>query len=103
MFCAATNVADVDCILNCDRESISVSLPSAEAYLHLPMVVSMKWNENLLLFVTTRIFPLILIFHGQSSKFDRFSLLNNLPKAVSFAKVNLNQGKRLLVCCNNGI
>jgi tRNA A64-2'-O-ribosylphosphate transferase len=103
MFCAATDVADVDCILNCDRESISVSLPSAEAYLHLPMVVSMKWNENLLLFVTTRIFPLILIFHGQSSKFDRFSLLNNLPKAVSFAKVNLNQGKRLLVCCNNGI
>ncbi|MCI28386.1 tRNA A64-2'-O-ribosylphosphate transferase, partial [Trifolium medium] len=34
----ATDVADVDCILNCDRESISVSLPSAEAYLHLPMV-----------------------------------------------------------------
>ncbi|PNY17086.1 tRNA A64-2'-O-ribosylphosphate transferase [Trifolium pratense] len=71
----ATNAVDVDCILNCDRESISVSLPSAEAYLHLPMV---------------------------SSKFDRFSLLNNLPKAVSFAKLNLNQGKRLLVCCNNG-
>ncbi|XP_004503482.1 tRNA A64-2'-O-ribosylphosphate transferase isoform X1 [Cicer arietinum] len=71
----ATDVAGVDCILNCDQESISVSLASAEAYLHLPMV---------------------------SSKFDRFSLSNKLPKAVSFAKLNLSQGKRLLVCCNNG-
>lgn len=50
MFGAAADVADVDCILNCDRESISVCLPSAEAYLHLPTVVSMKWKENLLLF-----------------------------------------------------
>ncbi|XP_058732244.1 uncharacterized protein C3F10.06c isoform X1 [Vicia villosa] len=68
----ATDAADFDCVLNCDSESISVS---AEAYLHLPMV---------------------------SSKFDRFSLLNNLSEAVSFAKFNLIQGKRLLVCCNNG-
>ncbi|KAH1135832.1 hypothetical protein GLYMA_05G227000v4 [Glycine max] len=72
---AAADAADVDCILNCDQESISVCLPSAESYLHLPMV---------------------------TSKFDRFSLLNNLPKAVSFAKFNLSLGKRLLVCCNNG-
>lgn len=43
-FGAATDVADVDCILNCDSESISVSLPCPEAYLHLPMVVSMKWT-----------------------------------------------------------
>ncbi|XP_057416596.1 uncharacterized protein C3F10.06c isoform X2 [Lotus japonicus] len=71
----AVDAADVDCILNCDCESITVSLPSAGAYLHLPML---------------------------TSKFDRFSLLNNLPKAVSFAKFNLGQGKRLLVCCNNG-
>lgn len=49
------------------------------------------------------IFHLILIFRGQSSKFDRFSLFNNLSKAVSFAKFNLSQGKQLLVCCNNGI
>lgn len=71
----AADAAGVDCILNCDQESISVSHPSAEPYLHLPMV---------------------------TSKFDRFSLLNNLPKAVGFAKFNLSQGKRLLVCCNNG-
>ncbi|KAL1363503.1 uncharacterized protein C3F10.06c isoform X4 [Arachis hypogaea] len=67
--------ADIDCILNCDRESISVSLPSAEAYLHLPTL---------------------------SSKFDRFSLFNNLHSAVNFAQLNLSQGKRLLVCCDNG-
>ncbi|XP_020215947.1 uncharacterized protein C3F10.06c isoform X1 [Cajanus cajan] len=72
---AAADATDVDCILNCDKESISVCLPSDDSYLHLPMV---------------------------TSKFDRFCLLNNLPKAVSFAKFNLSRGKRLLVCCNNG-
>ncbi|KAI4350798.1 hypothetical protein L6164_005213 [Bauhinia variegata] len=71
----AADVPDVDCILNCDSESLSVSHPGDEAYLHLPMV---------------------------TSKFDRFSLLNNLPSAVSFAKLNLGKGKRLLVCCHNG-
>ncbi|KAK7358381.1 hypothetical protein VNO77_00308 [Canavalia gladiata] len=71
----AADAADVDCILNCDQESIAICLPTAESYLHLPVV---------------------------TSKFDRFSLLNNLPKAVSFARFNLGQGKRLLVCCNNG-
>ncbi|KAE9613986.1 putative tRNA A64-2'-O-ribosylphosphate transferase, protein-tyrosine phosphatase, rit1 [Lupinus albus] len=71
----AAGVADVDCILNCDCETIPVNLPSAEAYLHLPMM---------------------------TSKFDRFSLLNNLPSAVSFAKFNLRQRKRLLICCHNG-
>ncbi|MED6168102.1 hypothetical protein PIB30_009062 [Stylosanthes scabra] len=71
----AADAIDVDCILNCDRESISISLPSTEAYLHLPIL---------------------------GSKFDRFSLLNNLPSAVSFAKLNLSQGKRLVVCCDNG-
>lgn len=38
----------------------------------------------------------------QSSKFDRFSLLSNLPAAVNFAKVNLSKGKTLLICCHNG-
>ncbi|MED6171330.1 hypothetical protein PIB30_039863 [Stylosanthes scabra] len=71
----AADAVDIDCVLNCDRDSISVSLPSTEAYLHLPIL---------------------------GSKFDRFSLLNNLPSAVRFAKLNLSQGKRLLVCCHNG-
>ncbi|XP_021807288.1 tRNA A64-2'-O-ribosylphosphate transferase isoform X1 [Prunus avium] len=65
----------VDCILNCDQESISASLRNDKVYLRLPMV---------------------------TSKFDRFSLLNNLPSAVNFAKLNLSKGKTLLICCNNG-
>lgn len=71
----AANVCNVDCILNCDRESISLCLPDAEAYLHIPMV---------------------------TSKFDRFSVLSNLPSALNFAKLNLTKGKTLLVCCHNG-
>lgn len=71
----AVTTCDVDCILNCDQESLSVCLPIANVYLHLPMVMS---------------------------KLDRFSLSRNLPSAVDFAKVNLNKGKRLLVCCSNG-
>lgn len=72
---AAANLSNVDCILNCDKESITVSRPYTEAYLHLPVL---------------------------TSKFDRFSLLNNLPSAVNFAKLNLSKGKRLLICCHNG-
>ncbi|XP_062149162.1 tRNA A64-2'-O-ribosylphosphate transferase isoform X2 [Alnus glutinosa] len=71
----AVNVSNVDCILNCDRESISLSLSDAEAYLHLPIV---------------------------TSKLDRFSLLSNLPSAVNFAKLNLSKGKTLLICCHDG-
>ncbi|XP_057500177.1 uncharacterized protein C3F10.06c isoform X2 [Actinidia eriantha] len=71
----AANASDVDCILNCDRESVSVSCDNPEAYLHLPIV---------------------------NSKLDRFSLLRNLPSALDFAKMNLRRGKKLLVCCNNG-
>ncbi|XP_048321110.1 tRNA A64-2'-O-ribosylphosphate transferase isoform X2 [Ziziphus jujuba] len=71
---AAANLSNVNCILNCDQESISF-LPETEAYLHLPMVIS---------------------------KLDRFSLLNNLPSAVNFAKSNLSNGKSLLICCQNG-
>ncbi|KAM2193794.1 hypothetical protein ACFX1R_028027 [Malus domestica] len=70
-----TAVSKVDCILNCDQESIPVSHRNAKAYMHLPMV---------------------------TSKFDRFSLLNNLPSAVNFAKLNLSEGKTLLICCHNG-
>ncbi|KAI9119357.1 hypothetical protein K1719_010032 [Acacia pycnantha] len=72
--CAA-EVPDADCILNCDHESISGPPRREEAYLHLPIV---------------------------TSKYDRFSLLNNLPSVVSFARLNLSEGKRLLVCCSNG-
>ncbi|KAF7819763.1 initiator tRNA phosphoribosyl transferase family protein [Senna tora] len=63
------------CIFCCWKStSISVRL-SDKAYLHLPIA---------------------------TSKFDRFSILNNLPSAVSFAKLNLSKGRRLLVCCSNG-
>ncbi|KAF8407098.1 hypothetical protein HHK36_006223 [Tetracentron sinense] len=77
----AANVSNVDCILNCDSELVSVCVPNAETYLHLPILV---------------------LVSGQNSKLDRFSLLNNLPTALNFAKLNLIQGKMLLVCCHNG-
>ncbi|POO00535.1 tRNA A64-2'-O-ribosylphosphate transferase [Trema orientale] len=72
---AGGNLSNVDCILNCDEKSISVSLLDPEAYLHLPTL---------------------------TSKVDRFSLLKNLPSAVKFAKLNLSKGKKLLICCHNG-
>ncbi|KAG5225725.1 tRNA A64-2'-O-ribosylphosphate transferase [Salix suchowensis] len=71
----AALMSNVDCILNCDKESVSFNLPDSEAHLHLPMV---------------------------SSKLDRFSLFNNLPSAVNFAKLNLRKAHRLLVCCRSG-
>ncbi|KAG6719926.1 hypothetical protein I3842_03G032200 [Carya illinoinensis] len=37
-----------------------------------------------------------------TSKLDRFSLLNNLPFVVNFAKLKLCKGKTLLVCSHNG-
>ncbi|CAA2967731.1 Hypothetical predicted protein [Olea europaea subsp. europaea] len=61
-----------DSIINCHKVSLSMD---SEACLHLPIV---------------------------DSKFDRFSLLRNLPSALDFAKTNLRHGKTLLVCCNNG-
>ncbi|XP_038700911.1 tRNA A64-2'-O-ribosylphosphate transferase isoform X2 [Tripterygium wilfordii] len=72
---AAACISDFACILNCDQESASVVLPTAEAYLHLPMV---------------------------NSKMDRFSLSKNLPSAIEFAKLTLEKGKKLLVCCRDG-
>nr|XP_019705096.1 tRNA A64-2'-O-ribosylphosphate transferase isoform X2 [Elaeis guineensis] len=66
---------DVDCVLNCNSKFKSFCLPCADSYLHLPMV---------------------------TSKEDRFSLINNLPSAVGFAKLNLSRGKKMLVCCHNG-
>lgn len=39
---AAAAERNVDCILNCDQESITVCLSNAEAYLHLPMVVRIR-------------------------------------------------------------
>ncbi|PKI60656.1 hypothetical protein CRG98_018957 [Punica granatum] len=71
----AAKASNVDCVLNCAQESISVSLRSAELYLHLPI---------------------------QNSKFDRFSLLNNLPSAVNFARFNLSKGRTVFVCCQDG-
>ncbi|XP_020528618.1 tRNA A64-2'-O-ribosylphosphate transferase isoform X2 [Amborella trichopoda] len=71
-------VKDVDCLLICGSISESLSLPSTDAYLCLPIVVC------------------------KNSKMDRFSLLSNLPSAVKFAQLNLNRGKRILVCCDNG-
>ncbi|KAK9149344.1 hypothetical protein Scep_008101 [Stephania cephalantha] len=72
----ATNAPDdIDCILNCGSEAISITSPDADAYLHLPIVIS---------------------------KYDRFSLLTNLPAAVNFAQSNLKKGKTLLICCYTG-
>ncbi|XP_074280912.1 tRNA A64-2'-O-ribosylphosphate transferase isoform X1 [Silene latifolia] len=70
---AAANTPAVDCILNCDKELLNVD-PSYR-YFHLSTV---------------------------GSKFDRFSLLNNLPAGMKFARSNLIQGKSLLVCCHDG-
>nr|AKM76532.1 initiator tRNA phosphoribosyl transferase family protein [Erodium chrysanthum] len=72
---AAANTTSVDCILNCGLNSISVDHLKPKAYLHLPTL---------------------------TSKFDRFSLRNNLAPAVNFAKLNLSNGNRLLVCCHDG-
>ncbi|CAH1420344.1 unnamed protein product [Lactuca virosa] len=66
---------DVDCVLNCDQNKVFCTLEDSKAHLHLPIM---------------------------SSKFDRFSLLKNLPSALHFAKLHLKRGKRLAVCCNNG-
>ncbi|KAK2989624.1 hypothetical protein RJ640_027398, partial [Escallonia rubra] len=71
----AANVSNIDSMLNCGQGTVSACTEDAEAYVHLPIV---------------------------DSKFDRFSLLRNLPSALNFAKLNLKKGKRLLVCCNNG-
>ncbi|KAK3024901.1 hypothetical protein RJ639_043216 [Escallonia herrerae] len=71
----AANVSNIDSMLNCGQGTVSACTEDAEAYVHLPIV---------------------------DSKFDRLSLLRNLPSAMNFAKLNLKKGKRLLVCCNNG-
>ncbi|KAJ9551142.1 hypothetical protein OSB04_015187 [Centaurea solstitialis] len=67
--------SNVDGILNCDQNQILRTLDDSEAHLHLPIL---------------------------NSKFDRFSLQRNLPSALSFAKLHLEGGKRLAVCCNSG-
>ncbi|CAF1870191.1 unnamed protein product [Brassica oleracea] len=63
------------CILNCDKNPVSVPPSHLEEHLHLPMT---------------------------GSKFDRFSILKSLPSAVSFAKMKMSVGKKLLVCCQDG-
>ncbi|XP_068642194.1 tRNA A64-2'-O-ribosylphosphate transferase isoform X2 [Aristolochia californica] len=71
-----TNLTEeVACTLNCEPELSSICFPCSDTYLHLPMV---------------------------SSKQDRFSLLRNLPAALSFAQSNLRHKKKLLICCDSG-
>ncbi|CAH2035693.1 unnamed protein product [Thlaspi arvense] len=71
----ASKVTSIDCILNCDQNPISVPQTYHEEHLHLPM---------------------------KGSKFDRFSILKNLPSAVDFAKMKMSLGKKLLICCQDG-
>ncbi|XP_048543194.1 tRNA A64-2'-O-ribosylphosphate transferase-like isoform X1 [Triticum urartu] len=71
----ADGLADMDCILNCDSTSRLPSNSSEDSYLELPIV---------------------------DSKDERFSLLKNLPKAVSFAKNNLIARRKMLLCCQSG-
>lgn len=33
---------------------------------------------------------------------DKFSVINNLSRAIDFAKLNLSKGNKLLICCHNG-
>ncbi|KAL2929024.1 Uncharacterized protein RDABS01_034435 [Bienertia sinuspersici] len=70
----AATKPNVDCILNCGKELLTVD--HSYVYLHLPVV---------------------------SSKLDRFSLLNKLPSAMKFARLNVMQGRSLLVCCDDGL
>ncbi|KAI7999466.1 hypothetical protein LOK49_LG09G00789 [Camellia lanceoleosa] len=44
----SADVSDVDCILNCDSESVSISANNLEAYFHLPIVDlrSLQLNKN---------------------------------------------------------
>uniref|UniRef100_A0A1D1Z6Q3 Uncharacterized protein C3F10.06c n=1 Tax=Anthurium amnicola TaxID=1678845 RepID=A0A1D1Z6Q3_9ARAE len=65
----------IDCVLDCDNGSRAFHCSKEIAYLHLPIV---------------------------TSKVDRFSLLRNLPFAVSFAKANLSKGSKFLISCHNG-
>lgn len=75
MSISSKDASGVDCVLSCDLETNSFSFKESGAHLNLSIV---------------------------SSKFDRSSLLRNLPSAVNFAKNNLRKGKKLLVCCNSG-
>ncbi|KAK4754994.1 hypothetical protein SAY87_008751 [Trapa incisa] len=71
----AANALGIDCMLNCSQDSVAPSLQNTDMYMHLPV---------------------------QNSKFDRFSLLNNLPSAVNFARANLGEGRTILLCCKDG-
>ncbi|CAI9100438.1 OLC1v1037547C1 [Oldenlandia corymbosa var. corymbosa] len=68
-------ISCTDSLLNCSEESLPLSLESVKAYLQLPIA---------------------------SSKFDRFALSRKLPFALEFARMNLSQGKRLIICCKDG-
>lgn len=70
----AMEVDPDNCILHCDKES-NVSPMNSGFHLHLPIV---------------------------DSKHDRFSLLRHLPSALDFSQTQLHEGRKLLVCCQNG-
>ncbi|XP_073156733.1 tRNA A64-2'-O-ribosylphosphate transferase isoform X2 [Henckelia pumila] len=75
--CRTQPAMEVDpdvCILHCDKE-YSVSPKNSEFHLHLPIL---------------------------DSKYDRFSLLRHLPSALNFSQTRLREGRKLLVCCQNG-
>ncbi|PWA42997.1 hypothetical protein CTI12_AA537970 [Artemisia annua] len=67
--------SNIDAILNCDQNQARFTLEDSDAHLHLPIM---------------------------NSKFDRLSLQRNLPSALNFAKLHLEGGKTLAVCCNSG-
>lgn len=108
--CAVAAVSGhVDCVLNCDSKLSSFSFLTADMYMHLPIVVQrrLKYHFSKSSFfggnyVYCCSFFTILHISLQTSKFDRFSITNNLPAAISFAKSKLTQGNKLLICCENG-
>ncbi|VAI77421.1 unnamed protein product [Triticum turgidum subsp. durum] len=66
---------------------------------------------NYLLWLVILFLPFVFPFYSdiniyisvlQDSKDERFSLLKNLPKAVSFAKKNLIARRKMLLCCQSG-
>ena len=66
---------------------------------------------NYLLWLVILFLPFVFHFYSdiniyisvlQDSKDERFSLLKNLPKAVSFAKKNLIARRKMLLCCQSG-
>lgn len=61
------------------------------------------WTVHLIIYPFFLFFVFwFFFFFLQSSKLDRFSVINNLPLAIDFSKSNLIRGKKILVCCHTG-